>query len=153
MGFKNDDEEQQLPLTSAHLEEASDGPPLYSESTQFIASDSALTPPEPKAKPDEVRDYIIAVLIRSRGLGLDHARRVAAKWTIGTGRELRHYPGAMFRDIFGLEDGWVVYKEVRVPYYQKEKEKDKKKRPWYCEFHPGTYLPVKTRQRMVILAL
>lgn len=115
MGYTNDEEELR-PSTP----DAEETLPLYSE-TQF-AHTSPLQPPDPKATPDEVRDFLVLAM-QSRGLGLDHSRRVAARWTLGTGRELRAYPVAMYRDIFGPEDGWVVYKEVRVLFYKQENEK------------------------------
>jgi hypothetical protein len=117
MGYANDAER----LSTSDAEETL---PLY-EDSQGAAVVGDLTPPEPKATPDEVRDFIVEVM-RARGIGLDYARRVAARWTIGTGRELRQYPPPMFKDIFGPEDGWIVYKAARSLYYEKEKEKKKK---------------------------
>ena len=111
MGYSSNEELR--PSTS----DAEETLPLYEESHPYDVS--GLTPPEPKATPDEVRDFIVQAM-QARGLGIDHARRVGAKWTLGTGRELRQYPVAMYRDIFGPEDGWVVYKEVRVLFYKKE---------------------------------
>ncbi len=115
MGYANDEEAGRL--SNGELDETL---PLYEDTEAGPATD--LTPPEPKATPDEVRDFIVGAM-RSRGIGLDHARRVASKWTLGTGRELRQYPASMFRDLFGAEDGWVVYKEVRVRYYTHEAAK------------------------------
>ena len=66
--------------------EADETLPLYEDHVP-----TELQPPEPKATPDEVRDFLVAVMQR-RGLGIDHARRLAGKWTLGTGRELRSYP-------------------------------------------------------------
>ena len=82
--------------------------------------DTAAEPklPDPKAPPDEVLDYLIG-LMRSRGVPPDYARRVAARWTVGTGRELRSYPVAMFIKMFGHdEDGWMIYKAVKTQVYR-----------------------------------
>jgi hypothetical protein len=110
-------EEEAIPLTSA---DGDDTLPLYEDTESGPSSD--LSPPSETATPDDVRVYIISVMC-ARGIGLDHARRVAAHWTLGTGRELRQYPATMFKEIFGPEDGWVVYKETRVPYYREERKK------------------------------
>ena len=57
-------------------------------------------------------------------IGIDHSRRVAVRWNVGSGRELRSYPVGMFRDIFGVEDGWLVYMGVRTIQYREEKAKE-----------------------------
>lgn len=99
MGLLNDEE-------SRHSSDAAESLPLYEEHHDVSAVD--LKTPDDKATPDEVRDYLVAVM-RSRGSGIDHARRVASKWNAGTGRELRTYPVSMYRDIFGAEDGYAIY--------------------------------------------
>jgi hypothetical protein len=111
------DVEEAIPLTSA---DGDDTLPLYEDTESGPSSD--LSPPTETATPDDVRAYIISVML-ARGIGLDHARRVAARWTLGTGRELRQYPATMFKEIFGPEDGWVVFKETRVPYYREDRKK------------------------------
>ncbi|KEQ93047.1 hypothetical protein AUEXF2481DRAFT_42249 [Aureobasidium subglaciale EXF-2481] len=83
--------------------------PLYEPSTPL-----KLTPPDAKATPNEVREFLEKVLIENRGLEPGHAKHMAAKWTIGTGRDLLKYPIAMYTEIFGLEAGWMVYKEVKL---------------------------------------
>lgn len=95
MGLLNDEE-------SRHSSDAAESLPLYEE--HHDVSEHDLTPPADKATPDEVRDYLVAIL-RARGSGLDYARRVAAKWSMGTGQELRSYPTQMYKDIFGPEEG------------------------------------------------
>ncbi|CAD0081666.1 unnamed protein product [Aureobasidium vineae] len=98
-----------------------EGLPLYSDIS--VASPSDLTAPGEKATPDEVRDFLVQLLIKNRGLHPDHARRVAAKWTLGTGRELTTYPPLLYAEIFGLEDAWMVYKEAKL-FIRTEKNKD-----------------------------
>lgn len=79
---------------------------------------------EPTATPDEVRSFLSQIL-RNRGIASDYAERIASRWTLGTGKELRSYPVAMFRQIFGPdEEGWMVYMAVRVPFYKKDCEND-----------------------------
>lgn len=96
----NDDSEEMLPL--------------YTEMHARHSASDSITPPAATATPDQVRDFIVELLTTTRGLHIDHARRVAARWTLGNGQEMRAYPPWMYRDIFGFEDGWIVYKEVHV---------------------------------------
>ncbi|KAK5736814.1 hypothetical protein LTR17_007139 [Elasticomyces elasticus] len=79
-------------------------------------------PPSVIATPDEVRDFITRLLINRRGLPQDHVRRAVAKWTVGSGRELRSYSPSMYLDLFGREDGWIIYHEVKLCiYYEQNK--------------------------------
>ena len=116
MGYANDEEEAR---PSSDAEETL---PLY-EDVQ-VDSTAEIKAPDAKATPDEVRDFLVQLML-ARGVGIDHARRVSARWTIGTGKELSAYPVAMYRDIFGAEDGWVVYKEVKTLIYAREFKKSK----------------------------
>jgi hypothetical protein len=100
-----------------------ESPPLYSCSSLPQPSDIPLSAPDPKATPDKVRDFLVRLLIQNRGLDADHARRVAAKWTMGTGRELSSYPPLLYAEIFGTEDAWMVYKEAKV-FIRQEKMKN-----------------------------
>lgn len=90
--------------------------PLLPTYEQLQSTDPAATEPLPEttATADQIRDFLVHLLTSKRGLALDHARRIASKWTIGNGKELRSYPPSMYLDIFGREDGWVVYKEVKT---------------------------------------
>lgn len=96
--------------------------PLYSEA-HVVSADTDLTPPAPRATPDEVRDFLVRLLINTRGLHVDQARRIASRWKNGTGRELKSYPPLMYSDIFGLEDGWIVYKEAKLCILKFDNEK------------------------------
>lgn len=99
--------------------------PLLPTYEQFQSTDSATaeTLPEKIATADQIRDFLVHLLTSKRGLALDHARRIASKWTIGNGKELRSYPPSMYLDIFGREDGWVVYKEVKTCIIRAEQSK------------------------------
>jgi hypothetical protein len=84
------------------------------QNTEAASND---VPPSVNATPDEVRDFITRLLINRRGLPQDHVRRAVAKWTVGSGRELRSYTPSMYLDIFGREDGWIIYREVKLSIY------------------------------------
>lgn len=99
--------------------------PLYEEFQYSDRPDNAPLPPA-KATPAEVVDFLIHLLVSSGSMTVDQARRVAAKWTKGTGQELRSYPPAMFFELFGKEDGWITYREVRMALH-----KEKNKGVWY----------------------
>lgn len=86
--------------------------PLYEELQQ--SEDHSIAFPASRDSPMEVAGFLTCLLIDYRGLSTDAARRVAAKWTRGTGHELRKYPPAIFFEIFGKEDGWMVYREVHL---------------------------------------
>ncbi|RMY11269.1 hypothetical protein D0868_03233 [Hortaea werneckii] len=70
--------------------------------------------PKDHASPNEVRQFISHVLVSKRQLPVDHARRVAARWTVGSGLELRTYSASMYFELFGTEDGWILYREVAM---------------------------------------
>ena len=80
--------------------------PLYALSQPII--------PEPDALPTDIREFLTEVLSVSRGLSREHASTIADKWRLGTGRELRDYPPKMYLEIFGPEEGWCVYREVKT---------------------------------------
>jgi hypothetical protein len=109
------------PTQGASLEE---GLPLY-QGFQHL-EEAEEVPPTKKASPDEVRQFLARLLTSQRGLPEDHIRRAVAKWTVGSGQELRSYSPAMYLDIFGLEDGWIIYSEVKLCIY-KEKDREAKK--------------------------
>jgi hypothetical protein len=100
---------------------ASDSLPLYEEFQHSEDHNDVF--PDVKATPMEVSDYLAHLLINSRGMSTDGARRVAALWTRGTGQELRSFPPAMYFEIFGKEDGWIVYREVHLAIHEEKKKK------------------------------
>ena len=79
--------------------------PIYALSQPII--------PEPDALPNDIREFLTEILSVSRGLSREHASTIADKWRLGTGRELRDYPPKMYLEIFGPEEGWCVYREVK----------------------------------------
>ena len=128
MGGTND-EEQQRPSTSDE-----ETLPLYEESQRLIVDNaSELQLPEDTASPGEVRDFLVRIL-QARSIDLDLAQRIASRWTVGTGRELKSYTVGMYRDIFA-EEGWVIYKDVKTMYYKKDKT-DKNHRKTFGKSDP-----------------
>jgi hypothetical protein len=100
------------PGSPDHVASLEEGLPLYQEFQHLDEAEDV--PPTKKASPDEVRDFLARLLTSQRGLPEDHIRRAVAKWTAGSGQELRSYSPAMYLDIFGLEDGWIIYQEVKL---------------------------------------
>lgn len=115
------------------LSELEEGLPLYAE-LQYTESQSDVVP-HAKASPMGVSEFLIHLLTDSRDMSTDGARRLAALWTKGTGQELRSYSPAMYFEIFGTEDGWIVYREVHLAIHR-----EKSREFWYtcgnCEYCP-----------------
>lgn len=105
-----DESEETVPLYT----EREDGPAIGD--FDDIESGVELTSlPDEKATADEVREFFVRLLLSSRcNFSLDNARRTAAMWQAGSGREVKSYPAAMYLDLFGKEKGWIIYKEVFV---------------------------------------
>jgi hypothetical protein len=105
--------------------------PTY-EQFEATSSNASDVLPEETATPDQIRDFLSQLLAAKRGISADHARRIASKWTISSGKELRSYRPLMYTDIFGREDGYIVYKEVKTLVYQREidERKEKKNKLW-----------------------
>lgn len=93
--------------------------PLCAEFEDSTVTSGAL--PRPSATPDQVRDYLGRLLKSKRDLPEDHVRRVVARWQTGTGMELRMYTPSMYLNVFGREDGWIVYWEVRLVLLKQDK--------------------------------
>ncbi|KAM0719501.1 hypothetical protein Q7P37_003630 [Cladosporium fusiforme] len=104
------------PVGSAHADE--ENLPLYEELQVSEAQVDALPPKTATA--DEVRDYLTSLLKNKRGLPEDQVRRIVSHWTIGTGRELQTYTPQMYLSVFGSEDGWALYSDVRLEIYRME---------------------------------
>merc|ERR1712070_1370109 len=94
--------------------------PLCAEFEDSTVTSGAL--PRPSATPDEVRDYLSRLLKSKRDLPEDHVRRVVARWQTGTGMALRMYTPSMYLNVFGREDGWIVYWEVRLVLLKQDKK-------------------------------
>lgn len=86
-----------------------------------------LNPPLPTASPSEVRAFITELLILTRNLPAQHAKEIADKWHLGTGRELTTYPPSVYADIFGSEDAWMVYKESQLFIRRARQEKNRRR--------------------------
>jgi hypothetical protein len=113
MGHKED---TMSPAASTRQVSSSEKDLPFNENSQSTEAPNDV-PPAVNATPDEVRDFITRLLINRRGLPQDHVRRAVAKWTVGSGRELRSYTPSMYLDIFGREDGWIIYREVKLCIY------------------------------------
>lgn len=100
-------------------------PPSYEQSPQSPLENVLQVVPDEDATPDKVRDYLVQLLVAKRSLATDHAQCIADRWTIGTGKELRSYTPDMYFEVFGREDGWHEYKEVKLHIYQEESETSK----------------------------
>ncbi|KAL1587412.1 hypothetical protein WHR41_03744 [Cladosporium halotolerans] len=90
------------------------------ETPIYTPPSPTLSQPSPSASPASVRAYIASLLTTNRSLPASHAQHIAARWTIGQGRELRAYPAAMYLEIFGREDGWAVCRDVKLRIYEGE---------------------------------
>jgi hypothetical protein len=82
----------------------------------------------------EVRNYLTSVLKTKHGLSDDHTKRLASRWTVGRGHELRSYTAQMYLDIFGHDVGWVLYRDIRLEAYRTRRETFWETRG-ICEFH------------------
>jgi hypothetical protein len=111
------------PVESSREGSLDENLPLYEEFQYSDQHGNAL--PSPKATPAEIVDFLVHLLV-STDMPVDQARRVAAKWTRGSGQELRSYPPAMYFEIFGKEDGWITYREVKMALHN-----EKNKGIWY----------------------
>lgn len=100
------------------LSELEEGLPLCAE-LQYTETLPNLLP-HAKASPMEVSDFLTYLLTDARHMSTEGARRVAALWTKGTGQELRSYSPAMYFEIFGKEDGWIVYREAHLALHREE---------------------------------
>ena len=74
----------------------------------------ASTIPGVDVTPAEIRENLARLLVRKRGLDENAASHIVQSWTIGSGLELRQYGAIMYLDLFGLEHGWILYREVKI---------------------------------------
>jgi hypothetical protein len=97
------------------------GIPTDIKDPQRSASMSQPTPTLPKAAapPAEVRLFI-AYLLREQGIPQSDAQDVAARWTIGRGREMGTYDPTIFFEIFGAEYGWILYREIKLRIHEEK---------------------------------
>jgi hypothetical protein len=85
--------------------------PLYGE---FQYSDQNDALPPATATPVEVADFLPHLVVSTESMSLDQTRGVATKWTKGAGQDLLSYPDAIYFQIFGYENGWIVCREVKI---------------------------------------
>ena len=117
------------PCNSSSLDE---GLPLYEELRYSDHHDDAL--PLATASPAEVAHFLLHLLVSTEAMSLDQGRRVAARWTKGTGQELLSYPPVMFFETLGTEKGWIVYREIKMAVHA-EKSKGFRYKYGACEYH------------------
>jgi hypothetical protein len=123
--------------TSRYLDQS---PPLYEEVKQIDcydnATDASPVPdfPSPTASPTEVSNFLYHLLMSTKALSSEkQARDVADRWKLGTGQELQTYSAAMYSSIFGKDEGWITYREVKLA-ISKEKHKEPWHRYYFCKF-------------------
>lgn len=131
MGLTEDNDHEMSRLSSGHDEESL---PLYSE-VGAAPKEGPTSVPEATATPDEVRDFFKSLIVANRlDVNGDDAEAIAARWTRGSGKELKSYPPAMYLKIFGPEDGWFLYKETKLMMRRKKEGDRKRKRISACKF-------------------
>lgn len=80
--------------------------------------------PEANDTPVQVREFLAHLLSAERVFPNGSIQRIVEKWTLGSGQELRSYTPYMFFDVFGREEGWIIYKEVKVYIYREERKRE-----------------------------
>ncbi|RFU23632.1 hypothetical protein B7463_g12706, partial [Scytalidium lignicola] len=68
--------------------------------------------PARSAGPDEVRAYIVRVLMSQHDITSDAANETAGLWRLGRGSELRDASVQVFKSIFGDYTGWFLFRIV-----------------------------------------
>lgn len=117
-GFKHSSDEESLP-------------PTY-EQSQAAAPVASIVLPGETATPQQVRDFLVRLMIAKRNIPDSRAQLIASKWTIAAGKELRTYGVSRYTKLFGPADGCTVYKEVKTLVYQQELDERKAKNFWIC---------------------
>ena len=109
--------------------------PHYEEVQQIDRCAVPADLPPLKATPTEVSDFLFQLLVSTKAMSSeDQARDVASRWKLGTGQELCDYPAIMFLDIFGKEEGFVTYREVKRV-MNKKKDESIGHRFGACKYH------------------
>lgn len=121
----------QNPPSKGHTQPAMRDPkPTSTSATADSKADIAgadtlpLVLPPSSAPPAQVRTFLASLLQETNQTPAPQAQEIAAKWTVGTGRQLRSYPPMMFLDIFGRQDGWLLYREVRLAVHRERTRAD-----------------------------
>ena len=90
--------------------------PLYDEQQ---TAKPGIAFPDSTATPEEVRRFLSQIL-QQRSIALNDAERIAAKWAIGTGKELRDYTIPLYCSIFEDDEiVWALYTEIRTRLHEK----------------------------------
>jgi hypothetical protein len=71
------------------------------------------TPPPQDATPTEVRSWFITLLCDLHAVPENEAKEIASKWRLGRGSELIYYDVDTFRNIFGGEEGTILFGHAR----------------------------------------
>lgn len=71
------------------------------------------TCPSSTATPNEVRAYLVQVLIIKHNATADYANKVAKKWGLGRGLDLRRMRRSDFQNWFGHADGYYLFDSVQ----------------------------------------
>lgn len=129
MGISNNDEHDPLEMHAMQNGGDEESLPLYSE----VGTKEPTTVPDATATPDDVRDFFRSLLVTRRQDSNDDANSTAALWTRGSGRELKSYPPAMYLKIFGVEDGWFLYKETQLIMRREKQVEHEKRKPAICK--------------------
>lgn len=74
---------------------------------------TAPSPPPLDATPLAVREYISHILHNHYDVPTQEAENLAAQWKYGRGSELRTFDVDVFRSIFGVEAGTMLFAYVR----------------------------------------
>jgi hypothetical protein len=90
--------------------------------------------PAPTASPQQIRTYLSHLLITKGKLPEDYVRPIVANWKLGSGQELLSYSPAMYLRIFGHEDGWIIYREVKLAkLHEDARAKSVLRKNWICK--------------------
>ncbi|KAF7191119.1 hypothetical protein HII31_07479 [Pseudocercospora fuligena] len=106
--------------------------------------------PANDAIPEEVQRYVSRMLSSKNGITVAEADEIAAKWKLGTGRDLRQYPAYLHVQILGDEAGWAVFKEVKI---QSTLEKESKQDLFKGRFRPVIGIFLTTVITLMLLTL
>lgn len=128
-------------MSTPYTDAKDDAPPQYSSADDQDLEKALLPEPEfdtplpaETATAEAVRVWL-ANLLESKYIDsttstayIDstvHAREVVSNWKLGTGHELRTFTPQVFREIFGDEAGWILFREVKVRIEAEKEDKEK----------------------------
>jgi hypothetical protein len=97
-------------------------------STLSNPSPNTLHLPPSSATPTEIQHFLTHLLLTRHNLPQNQADQIASRWTLGSGRELYTYSPAVYINVFGPEEGWVIYKEVQILLWEEERSRKREGR-------------------------